>query len=94
MLKGRNSVLLIAVAILATQFFANNGTHAAAAGPGPLAVPTPDKSLFSEYRGIKIGTAADDVRTKLGAPKEKADAQDFFVFSDSESAQFYYDPKH
>lgn len=49
---------------------------------------------FSEYKGMKIGSAADDVRTKLGAPKDKSDAMDLYVFSDNESAQFYYDPTH
>src|SRR5205085_5915785 len=50
-----------------------------------------DKSLFTEYKGVKIGVASDAVRTKLGAPKEKSDALDLYIFSDNESAQFYYD---
>lgn len=37
---------------------------------------------------------ADEVRKKLGAPKEKGDEQDFFVFSDSETAQVVYDKTH
>lgn len=60
-------------------------------------VPTPgttDKKSFAEYHGISIGTIAEDLRKKLGAPKDKSDAQDFYVFSDSESAQFYYDDAH
>ena len=50
-----------------------------------------DKSLFSEYKGVKIGVATDAVRTKLGNPKDKSDVLDLYIFSDSESAQFFYD---
>lgn len=57
--------------------------------------PSPaDKKSFSEYRGLWIGTTMDDLREKLGPPKDKSDAQDFYAFSDSESAQFYYDDNH
>ena len=45
----------------------------------------------SDYKGVTIGMKTEDVRTKLGNPKDKADAMDLYVFSDSESAQFYYD---
>ena len=34
----------------------------------------------------------DEARNKLGPAKEKSDAQDFYVFSDTESAQVYYGP--
>lgn len=56
--------------------------------------PTPDTPGFTEYKGIKIGTAADAVRAKLGAPKEKSDTQDQYVFSEHESVQFFYDSAH
>lgn len=49
---------------------------------------------FTEYKGMKIGVATDAVRSKLGSPKEKSDTQDLYVFSDNESAQFYYDASH
>jgi hypothetical protein len=44
------------------------------------------------YKGIGIGMTSDDVRKKLGDPKEKSDPQDLFVFNDEESAQFLYGP--
>jgi hypothetical protein len=50
-----------------------------------------DKPLYREYKGIAIGATADDVRGKLGDPKEKSDGQDFYVFSEKETAQVYYD---
>lgn len=54
--------------------------------------PTPDvKTAGFLYKGIGIGMLADDVRKKLGEPRDKSDPQDLFVFSDEESAQFLYD---
>ena len=47
-----------------------------------------------EYKGVSIGMPADTVRTKLGNPKDKSDAQDMYSFSDTETAQFYYDASH
>ncbi len=47
--------------------------------------------VFSEYRGVRIGMGADEARQKLGKPKEKSSVQDFYVFSDTETAQVFYD---
>jgi len=46
--------------------------------------------VYTDYRGIKIGMTADEVRAKLDHIK-KGDHQDFLVFSEHESAQIYYD---
>lgn len=46
--------------------------------------------VFTDYRGVKIGMTADDVRAKLD-DLEKGKDQDFLAFSDHESAQIYYD---
>jgi len=46
---------------------------------------------FTEYRGVSIGMTTDDVRQRLGKPKQQDKTQDLFVFSNSESAQIYYD---
>jgi hypothetical protein len=46
--------------------------------------------LYREYRGIRIGMSAKDVRARLGKPEEKSDAMDFYVFSDKERARVYY----
>ena len=53
--------------------------------------PTPDKPVFTAYKGVEIGMAADDVHKKLGTAKDAADRHEDFVFSDTESAQIYYD---
>src|SRR5437762_1439509 len=52
---------------------------------------TDDKQPYTAYKGLTIGMATADARTKLGSPKDKSDDQDFFEFSSRESAQVYYD---
>jgi hypothetical protein len=53
-----------------------------------------EASPFKDYRGVQLGMTADEVRKKLGSPKDKGDEQDFFVFGDNESAQIVYDSTH
>ena len=60
--------------------------HSATSTSGAEATP-----LFSEYRGVKIGMSATEVRDVLERYlKAKGDKQDFLVFSDTEIAQIYY----
>jgi hypothetical protein len=53
-----------------------------------------DKPLYVEYKGVRIGMETDEVRKKLGEPTDKGNVQDFFVFSEKESAQVFYDKTH
>lgn len=53
-----------------------------------------EAALFRDYRGVQLGMTADDVRKKLGAPKDKSDDQDFFILNDRETAQVVYDKEH
>jgi hypothetical protein len=60
--------------------------------PGPIPAATPiERPPFSAYKGVTIGTKADDARTKLGEPKDKSNEQDSYIFAGGESAQIYYD---
>jgi hypothetical protein len=65
---------------------ATSNNTASPANTPPAAVP-----VFTDYKGIRIGMSADEVRDKLDHLKEKGERQDFFVFSEAESAQVYYD---
>ena len=47
--------------------------------------------VFTDYRGVRIGMSADEVKTTLKNLKDGGTGQDFFVFSERESAQIYYD---
>lgn len=102
MLMGRIHAVtgVFVVALMTAGLFLGDPTVPA----GPPSViemlqiaPTPapgDKKIYSEYKGVAIGTTADDVRKKLGPPKDKSDAQDLYTFSDNESVVFYYDAGH
>ncbi|MBA2705313.1 MAG: hypothetical protein H0U60_15850 [Blastocatellia bacterium] len=50
-----------------------------------------DSSVIHAYRGIQLGMLADEVRKKLGDPKDKSDEQDFYLFGETETAQIVYD---
>lgn len=46
--------------------------------------------LYGEYRGVRLGMTAAEVRAKLGPPALKSDEQDFYVISANETAQIAY----
>jgi hypothetical protein len=50
-----------------------------------------DQPLLREYRGVKLGMTTQEVRRKLGEPADKSDEQDFYNFSETETAQVFYD---
>ena len=50
--------------------------------------------LYTEFRGVKLGMTPEEVRLKLGNPVLKDAEMDYFVLSDSLSAQVVYDATH
>ncbi len=50
-----------------------------------------EEPLFSDFKGVRIGTPTDEARKKLGNPKDKGDEQDFYTFGDNQVVQVYYD---
>lgn len=50
------------------------------------------KPVFAGYKGVMIGTAMGDARTKLGTPKDKSDSEDYYVYPDNETVQVLYGP--
>ena len=50
-----------------------------------------EKPVYTNYKGAEIGMNADEVRKKLGEPADKGAAQDFYQFSEDESATIWYD---
>ncbi len=81
----RRVVTLIALALLAAA------STAVATAQKVSEKKAADKPLFIEYKGVRIGMDADEVRQKLGQPTDKGDVQDFFQFTEKESCQVYYD---
>ena len=64
---------------------------AVAAQPQRAKAQTEEKPLLAEFRGVNIGMPADEVRKKLGGPRDKGDDVDLYVFNDTQAVQVYYD---
>ena len=47
--------------------------------------------VYREYRGVRLGMTATDVRAKLGEPVMKSNEQDFYIVSQNETTQVVYD---
>lgn len=77
---------------LATQDVISKNTPAETkqSVPAAAAVVAP---VYKEFMGVTLGMSADDIRSKLGHLKNKSERQDFFVFSESHTAQIVYDEK-
>ena len=58
---------------------------------GSLDKADDNQPAYNEFRGVRIGMAADEARKKLGTPKDKSAEEDFYVFNDNENAQVLYD---
>jgi hypothetical protein len=83
---------LLSRALLAVISFSIAGVAASGQTPQKRANLAPDdQPIFNDYRGVKIGWLADEVRKKLGSPANKSDEQDFFIFGEKETAQVMYD---
>ena len=50
--------------------------------------------LYGDYKGVRIGMTAEEVRAKLGKPALAADDQDYYIISQTETAQIAYDAAH
>lgn len=91
--EGRLAPLVLAAIVFAVGV-ASAQSKAAPQQPArwqasPAAIP--NQPLIRDYKGVTIGMRADEARQKLGEAQEKSDLQEFFVFSDKESVQVYYD---
>src|SRR5260370_35077851 len=60
--------------------------------PAPLrAQRSEPEPAFSDFKGVRIGSSADEARKKLGNPRDKAADQDFYVFNDTQAVQIFSD---
>ena len=84
-------VVLILIIGLALLVVSTHGQSRTPSLPGAQA-PAPDAPVFTNYKGVTVGMTAEAVHQKLGLPSEPGAQQDFYFFSETESAQVYYDP--
>jgi hypothetical protein len=81
--------LLIATFMVSTFVVAGQKTQTKVAKT--FAPPPPvQQPLYSEYKGVRIGMTEAEVHAKLGPGVKTANA-DFYLISDTETAQFAYD---
>ena len=94
----RSTLLLLPVmVVILVVSIANGQTISSGSAQEEVAEMNPSASsaaatnlpVFTEYRGIRIGMTAEEVRSKLDGLKE-GEAQDYLVLSERESAQIYY----
>jgi outer membrane protein assembly factor BamE (lipoprotein component of BamABCDE complex) len=53
--------------------------------------PAAEQPLYTEYKGVRLGMTDNEVRAKLGTPAMSDNEMDYFMFSDTETAQVNYD---
>lgn len=82
---------LLLAAVPASSQTANQEQIAKTAMGTAAKTTTAVQPSFTDYRGIKIGTPVGEVRNKLNHLQDKGKIQDFFVFSDTETAEVFYD---
>jgi hypothetical protein len=82
---------LLGRALLVVLGFSIAGVSQAQTTQKRAALAPEEDPVFHEYRGVKIGWVADEVRKKLGSPANKGDEQDFYVFGEKETCQVLYD---
>jgi hypothetical protein len=90
--KGNFLVVLVmlATSALLASWAANTQaqkSRAALINP-PAAIQQP---LYTEYKGVRLGMTAQEVRTKFGEPAAKDGRVDYYVFTETEAAQIAYD---
>ncbi|HKO43821.1 MAG TPA: hypothetical protein VJU84_11145 [Pyrinomonadaceae bacterium] len=73
----------------ATQDVISKNTSAEAKPAQPATVVA--SPVYKDFMGVTLGMSASDVREKFGHLKDKGERQDFFVFSESRTAQVVYD---
>ena len=82
---------LLGCALIVVLGFSIAGVSQAQTTQKRAALAPEEDPVFHEYRGVKIGWVADEVRKKLGSPANKGDEQDFYIFGEKETAQVLYD---
>ena len=73
---------LLSRALLAVISFSIAGQPTAKPLKNAPVLPPDEDPVFHEYRGVKIGWVADEVRKKLGNPANKGEEQDFYMFGE------------
>lgn len=75
-------------------FIAMASTHAQKARATTADTTVTQQPLYTDFRGAKLGMTPEEIREKLGTPVLKDAELDYFVISDTVTAQVAYDAAH
>ena len=82
---------LVVIAIIGLIFAASVQAQKARAAAADTMVQQP---LYTDFRGVKLGMTQGEVREKLGTPVLKDAEMDYYVLSDTMTAQVVFDSAH
>src|ERR1051326_3364380 len=89
----KNLLIALIIVVMTGFIYSANAqpqkTRAAATDTSVVQQP-----LYTDFRGVKLGMSPEEVREKLGTPVLKDAELDYFVLSDTVSAQIAYDATH
>jgi|ERR1043165_8689042 hypothetical protein len=91
LLSERAARLIVFGCVVAFALMAPTLSQAQRSKGSLATTPEDGQPTYQEFRGVRIGMAADEARKKLGTPKDKSAEEDFYVFNDNENAQVLYD---
>src|SRR6266542_819568 len=88
-------IMMLAFALMSLSLGAQTVAKAQKTRPAVnVATAVAQPPIYSEYKGVRLGMTAEEVRAKLGEPALKADDQDYYVISENQAAQIVYDATH
>lgn len=93
-LKIRLLLGLFTVVVFGLSLSANANAQAKKGKTAFNSEETTQQPLYTEYKGVRLGMSAEEARAKLGTPALKESDQDYYMFSENETAQIVYDAAH
>jgi outer membrane protein assembly factor BamE (lipoprotein component of BamABCDE complex) len=87
----RSVLIMFVISILMVLVWGANAQaqkSRAAVNAGAVVTQQP---LYTDYKGVRLGMTAEEVKTKLGNPTFMDKELGYFVFSETETVQIVYD---
>jgi hypothetical protein len=86
--------LTVLIVITMTGFVVSANARTQKARAAATETTVAQQPLYTDFRGAKLGMTQEEMREKLGNPVLKDVEMDYFVLSDSLTAQVAYDATH
>jgi hypothetical protein len=82
------------VIVIMTGFIFAASVHAQKTRAAAVDTSVVQQPLYTDFRGAKLGMTPEEVRAKLGTPVLKDAEMDYYVISDTVTAQVVYNAAH